>query len=167
LIGYFLYLDLKYFPLSRSPLKKPPNPFLLTLPLWERSPTYPLPSSSLGIPLHWGIENPQALGTLLSLMSNKASLCHICGQLHVYSLVGDPILGSSRGVCPVHTIAPSMGLQTPSAPSVPSTTLPSGTWAQSSGWLLASDSVFVRLWQSLSGDSHNRLPSKNTSQNPQ
>jgi hypothetical protein len=57
-------------------------------------------------------------------MSNKAIFCHICGQrhrlLHVYTLVGGPVPGSSGGVWPVDTVAPSMGLQTPSAPSVPS-----------------------------------------------
>jgi hypothetical protein len=37
-----------------------------------------------------------------------------------------------------------------------------GPCVQSNGWLPASISVFVRLWQSLSGDSHIRLPSANT-----
>ena len=50
------------------------------------------------------------------------------------------------GVWPVDTIAPSKGLQTPSAPSVPSTTPLSE--------ILSSVSVFVKLWQSISGDSH-------------
>jgi hypothetical protein len=40
-------------------------------------------------------------------------------------------------------------------------------WVQSNGWLWASASVFVRLLQSLSGDSHIRLPSACTSQHPQ
>jgi hypothetical protein len=35
------------------------------------------------------------------------------------------------------------------------------------GWLQAFPSVFVRLWQSLLGDSHIRLPSTSTSQNSQ
>jgi hypothetical protein len=38
---------------------------------------------------------------LLPLMSNKAILCHICshchGYLHVYSLIGGPVPGSSGG----------------------------------------------------------------------
>jgi hypothetical protein len=38
---------------------------------------------------------------------------------------------------------------------------------QSSGWLWASASVFVRLWQSLSGDSYNRILSASTSWHPQ
>ena len=64
-------------------------------------------------------------------MSNKTMLCHICGQshgsLHEYSLVGGPVPESSQGIWPVDTVAPSMGLQTPSAPSVLSPTPPSGT----------------------------------------
>jgi hypothetical protein len=43
---------------------------------------------------------PHAQGPLLPLISNKI-ICHICGQrhgsLHVYSLVGGPDPGSSRG----------------------------------------------------------------------
>jgi len=38
-----------------------------------------------------------------------------------------------------------------------------GPRAQSKGWLWASALVFVRLWQSLSGDSYNRLLSGSTS----
>jgi hypothetical protein len=87
-------------------------------------------SSHPGIPLHWGIEHPQAQGPLLSLMSNKAILCHICGQhcelLHVYSLVSGPVPRSSGGIWPVDTVAPSMGLQIPSVPLVPSPTPLSG-----------------------------------------
>jgi hypothetical protein len=51
------------------------------------------------------------------------------GSFHVYSLVGGPISASSGsgGVWPVDTVAPSMRLQTPSAPSVPSSTPPSET----------------------------------------
>jgi hypothetical protein len=130
-LEFFLYLHFKCFPLSRSPLQKSPIPS--PLPLWECFPTLPLPSSHPGIPLHWGIEHPQARGPLLPLMFNKAILCHICGQhhgsLHVYSLVGGPVPGSSEGggVWPVDTVAPSMELQTPSAPSVPSPVPPSGT----------------------------------------
>ena len=86
-------------------------------PLLEAPYTIPTSSSSMrvlphltihsyfsrpGIPLHWGIKEVQAQGPLHPLMSNKAILCHICGQshgsLHVYSLVGGPVPGSSRGV---------------------------------------------------------------------
>jgi hypothetical protein len=53
-----------------------------------------------------------------------------------------------------------VGLQSPSVPSVLSLT-------RSNGWLRASTSVFVRLWQDLSGDSHIRLLSACTSWHPQ
>jgi hypothetical protein len=42
-----------------------------------------------------------------------------------------------------------------------------GPHTQSKGWLRASASVFVRFWQSLSGDSHIRLPSASTFQHSQ
>jgi hypothetical protein len=52
----------------------PPSPCLYEgAPL----PTHPLLLSCPGIPLHWGIEPPQAQGPLLPLMSNKNILCHI------------------------------------------------------------------------------------------
>jgi hypothetical protein len=38
---------------------------------------------------------------------------------------------------------------------------------QSHGWLWASSSVFVKRWQSLSGDNHIRLLSVGTSLHPQ
>jgi hypothetical protein len=141
--------------------------------------SHALPSSCSGIPLPWGIKHPQAQRPLLQLTSNKAILCHICGQcyglLHEDSLVGGAVPGSSwglgagGGVWHVHIVAPSMGLQTPSAPSIPSPTPSSigDPCAQSNGWLQASTSVFVRFWQSLSGDSHIRLPSASTTQHPQ
>ena len=78
--------------LSSFPLRKPPIPYLLT-----NLPTLlPCP----GISLHWGIEPSQDRGSLLPLMSDKAILCYIRswshGSLHVYSLVGGLIPGSSR-----------------------------------------------------------------------
>ena len=61
LIGYFLYLHFKCFPLSeglpfRNSLSHPPPPCLYegALPL-----THPLLSSCPGISLHWGIKHPQ------------------------------------------------------------------------------------------------------------
>ena len=61
------------------------------------------------------------------------------------------------GVWPLDIVAPPMGLKTHSTPSVSSPTPPSGTPC-SVKWLQASTSVFIRLSQSLSGDSHIRLP---------
>jgi hypothetical protein len=91
-IGYlhFLYLHFKCYTLSRSPLQKPPfPPSFFCLYEGAPQPTHPLLPSQTGISLHWGIKPPQDQGPLLSLMSNKAILCHICswnhGSLHVYS----------------------------------------------------------------------------------
>ena len=141
-IGYFLYLYFKCFPLFRSPLQKAPFPSPLPLPLWGCSPIHLLLSSHPGIPIHWGNEYPYAQGSPFPLMSNKAILCHICGQhhrsLHVYSLVvhSTGVWRGRRG-CPVDTVAPFMVLQTPLAPSVPSPT-PSSSYK--------SIPVSVRTW---------------------
>ena len=151
-----------------SPFQNPPIPFPPPPALWECSPTHPLLSSRSGIPLHWGIKCSQAQGPLFPLMSNKAILCHICcWNYGSATLVGDPDPGSSTlcvGVWPIDTVAPPMRLQTLSAPVVLSPTAPSGT-LNSVQWLAASIRLlcFVRLWQSLSGDSYLRLLSASTS----
>ena len=98
--GYFLYLHFKCYPLSRSPLWKPPiSSPLPCLCEGVAPPIHQLLPSSPCIPLHWGIKHPQAQGPLLPLMSNKAILCHIRGRshgsLHVYYLIVDPVPGSS------------------------------------------------------------------------
>ena len=81
-------------PLSQFP-PKPHYP--MPLLLLGYYPTYLLPPHPL-IPLHWGINPSQDQG-LLPSMSNKAIFCYICGwshrSLHVYSLVGGLIPGSS------------------------------------------------------------------------
>jgi hypothetical protein len=69
-IEYFLYLHFKCYPLSRSPLWKPPPP--ASLRVLPHPLTHPLLPSCPGIPLHWGIKPPQAQGPLFPLMSNKA-----------------------------------------------------------------------------------------------
>jgi hypothetical protein len=79
-------------------LISPPNcpPILSPFPC---SLTHPL---LLPCPeIHWGTEPSQDQGLLFSSMSHKAILCYICGwrhgSLHVYSLVGDFVPGSSGG----------------------------------------------------------------------
>ena len=51
------------------------------------------------IPLHWGTKSSQDQEPLLPPLPNKAILCYISvqshGSLHVYSLVGSLVLGSS------------------------------------------------------------------------
>ena len=53
------------------------------------------------IPLHWGIERPQAPASILPLLANKAVFSYICDQCHgslqVYSLIGGPVPRSSVG----------------------------------------------------------------------
>jgi hypothetical protein len=127
------FLHFKCFPHAGlpfgNPLSYPPPPS--SVRVLPHPPTHPLLSSRPGIPLHWGFEQPQTQGSLLPLMYNKAILCYIHswshGSLHGYSLVGGPVPGSSGGgVWLVDTVALPMGLQTPSAPSVPSPSPPSG-----------------------------------------
>ena len=84
---------------SRIPLSHSSYASMRVLPL----PTHLPPPHCLGIPLHWGIKFSQDQGLLLPLMFNKATLCYMCswkhGLLHVYSLIGDLLSGSSgRGV---------------------------------------------------------------------
>ena len=96
LIGYFIYLHFKCYPLSQ--FLHPPSLCFYegALPL-----THSLPPLHPDIPLHWGIKPSQDQGPLLPLMSYKAILCYICGQshgsLHVYFLVGGLVSKSSWG----------------------------------------------------------------------
>jgi hypothetical protein len=98
-IGYFMYLHFKCYPLSRFLVQNPP--LLPHSCFYEGAPTptHPILPPRYGIPLHGGIEPSQNQGPLLPLMSNKAILCHKCGQrhgsFHVYSLVGGLVPGSS------------------------------------------------------------------------
>jgi hypothetical protein len=85
------------FPVS---LLETPYPTIPPLLLWGCSSTLlPLLLPCPGIPLHWGIKPSQDQGLFLPLMSNKAILCYICGRshgsLHMYSLVGGLVPGSS------------------------------------------------------------------------
>ena len=66
----------------------------------------PSPPTHLLLPLchsthlHWGIEHSQDPGPVLPQMPDKEILCYICswihGFLHVYSVVGGLVLGSSE-----------------------------------------------------------------------
>jgi hypothetical protein len=101
-LDIFFYLQFKCYPQSWFPLQKPlslphfPGLYECALPLND-----PLPPSVPSILLHWGIEPTQDQESLLPLIPNKAILCQICGwshgSLHVYSLVGGLVPGSSRG----------------------------------------------------------------------
>jgi hypothetical protein len=104
-------------------------------------------------------------------MSNKAILCHKCvqshGSLQVYFLVGGPVPGSSGGSGLLTLLLFLWGCKPPLLLQSLLQLLHRGPSVQSNGWLWAFASVFVRLWQSLSGDSHIRLSSASTSQHPQ
>jgi hypothetical protein len=60
LIGYFIYLNFKCYPLSLFPLQNPLSP-----PSFPYTPTHPLPLPGPGILLYWGIE-PQRTKVLSS-----------------------------------------------------------------------------------------------------
>jgi hypothetical protein len=98
---------------SGTPYTNHPSPaFMRCSPTQPRSPFF-----SPWLPLHWGIKSPQARGPLLPLMSNKAiSATYVAGAM------GPSMCILWLVVWPVDTVAPSMGLQTPSSPSVPSPT---------------------------------------------
>jgi hypothetical protein len=100
LVILFIYIsNATHFPVS------PPQAHHPTLSpcLYEGAPppTYSLPPHHPSIPLHWGTQLRQGQGDPLPLMSDKATLCYICswshGSLHVYSLVGGLVPGSSQG----------------------------------------------------------------------
>jgi len=99
-LGYFMYLHSKCYPLPPpSPVPLPPSPCF-----YENvsTTTHPLQSQCPGITLHWGNEPSQDQGLFLQWMLDNAILCYICdwshGSLHVYSLVGGLVPGSSGGV---------------------------------------------------------------------
>jgi hypothetical protein len=119
------------FPVPPSPETPYPIPSLLLLRGYSPS-TYPLLSPHPGIPLHWGIDPFQVQGPHLPFMPNKAILSYIFawshGLLHVYSLVGGLVPGST-GVCgwlillfflwgckPLEVLQPFMGFLKESLP---------------------------------------------------
>jgi hypothetical protein len=121
---YFPYL----FPL-RKPPSKPPSPcfYVGALPS-----TYPLPPHCSNIPLHWDIESPEDQGSPFPLIPDKAILCYIScrsyGSLHVYSFFGGKLKSWELWVFwLVDIVILNMGLQTPSASSVPPLTPPLGS----------------------------------------
>jgi hypothetical protein len=101
---------------------------------------------------------------LLPLMSNKAILCHIYmaramgPYLCTLFLVVQSPGAREEGLASWHCCSP-YGDATPLSSFSPFSNSSIGDTKQSNGWLGASTSVFVMLWQSLSGDSHIRLPS--------
>jgi hypothetical protein len=148
------------------------SPFLVSSLQETRSPILPSscfyegahPPTPSSLPWHSSALGYQAFTgprPLLPLIPNRAILCYICGwsqgSLHVYTLVGSLVPESSGGVWVVDIVVLPMGLQTHSAPPVLSLTPPLGTLCLVQ-WLAANiHLLFLRLWQSLSGDSNIRL----------
>jgi hypothetical protein len=70
-------------------------------PASTRVPPNPLLPHHPSIHLHWSVKPSQDQGPPLHLMPDKDILCYICNwsyeSLHVYSLVGGLVLGSSGG----------------------------------------------------------------------
>ena len=146
---YFLLfcLHFKWYPLQKT--------FILSslpLPQWDCSPNNPHLHYHPGIPLHWGIEPPQAQGLLLSLMSNKAIPCHICsrshGSIHVYSLIGGAVSGSPKGSDQLTFLLPQFGCNPLSTFSPFSNSCIAKHSFKDNGWMWSSTSAFVNLWQS-------------------
>jgi hypothetical protein len=158
-IRCFLYLHFKCNPLPWSPLWKCPSH-----PPSSYSPTHPLQLPSLGITLHWGIKPSQDQGLLLLLTSNI--LCFICRWshefLHVYSLVGGLVSGSSGVTDWFILLFLLWGCKL--LPLLWSFLylLHKGLCTQSNGWLRAFTSEHVMHWQTLSGDSYIRFLSAST-----
>ena len=96
---WFIYIaNVTLFP-SFPPgntLSHPPSPCFYD---GAHPPTHSLLPPCPGILLHWGIKPSQDQGPLLPLMSYKAILSYIYGwshgSLHMYSLVGGLVSGSS------------------------------------------------------------------------
>jgi hypothetical protein len=152
-------------PFLVSPQKNPL--FHSPLPLWANPPTHTSLSWQFPTLGHRAFSWPRASPPI---DVQQAILYYICslsnGSLHVY-----PGCWFSPwelwGYCLVHIVVLTMGLQTPSAPWVLSLAPPSGTLCLVQ-WLAESiHSVFVRHWQSLSGDSYIRLLSASSYCHPQ
>ena len=125
--AYAFYLCFKCFPISRSPLWNTPISSLppatmRVFPTHSSTPVFPpWHSPTLG---HRTPSGPRASPP--TDVQQGHPLPHICWS-HGYSLLGGPVSRSSEVGGVSDTVVPSMGLQTPSVPSVPSPTPPSGT----------------------------------------
>ena len=129
-IRYFLYLQFKCFPLSRFPLWNPPIPFSYPF-LYEAAlpPTFSHPPA-LAVPCTGAPNSSGPKGSPPTDVQQDHPLSHMWPVTWVSPFVLFSFWSSSQelqGYWPVESFAPSMGLQTHSAPPVPSTSPPSGT----------------------------------------
>ena len=158
-VGYFIYLHFKCYPSSLFALWKSPSH---SPPLWfyEGDPplTHPLQPHGLSITLRCSIKSSQDQGLSLPLRPDKAILSYICSwsheSLHVYSLVGGLVLGTSgRSGCLILLFF-LWGLKTSSAPPVLPLTPPLG-FPCSVWWLAAS--IHICICKALA-EPHRRYP---------
>ena len=127
---FFIYIS-NVIPFPGSPQETPyPIPF----PLVIGGCSLKHPPTPASLPWYSPTLEHQAFKDkepLLLLMPDKAILCYICGwshrSLHVYSLVGGLIPGSSGDICLVDIAILPMSLQIPSSHSVLSLIPPLGT----------------------------------------
>jgi hypothetical protein len=163
-IGYFLYLHFKYYPLSRSPLWKPPIPSPLPLPLWGCYPHSLLPA--LAFP-YTGALNTLRPKSYFSQWcpTRSSSATYAAGAMGpsmcILWLVVQS-LGAPEGLGGWHCCFLHEAATPPKLLQSLCQLLHQGWHAQSNGWLWASPSVLVMLWQDVSGDSHIRLLSAST-----
>jgi hypothetical protein len=150
-----------WFPLCKPPILSTFHPASMrVLP-----PTLLLPPHCPSISLCWGIKPSQIQGPPLPLMPDKqSSATHLEPWAPSCVLFGwwfSPL--ELWVVWLVDIVVFPVGLQTSFSSFSLTLTSPLGSLAQSDGWLLASVSLLVRLWQNLSGDCQSRLLSARAS----
>jgi hypothetical protein len=141
----------------------------LSLLLWGCSYTHPpTPTSPRLIPLHWGIYlgfiGPRASPPIDAHKGHPLLHMRLEPCVLLWLRLG---IRESLKVWLVDIVVLSMWLKTYSTPSVLSLIIYWGPCSQFNGCLETSASLFVRLWQGLSGDIHIRLHSACTSWHPQ
>jgi len=132
-----MYLNFKCYALSTHPSILPPPASVRMLPL---------PTQHPGILLHWGNEPSQDQRLFLLLPLVTLILCYIYSwshrSFHVHSLVGGLVTGIFHWVWLFDILVLLVGLQSPSAPSVFSLTLPVG-FSCSVQWLVANMLIYI------------------------
>jgi hypothetical protein len=92
---FFIYISnvicFPALPSDQTPFHFPSPCFYEGVP----TPTHPLLTSCPGIPLHWGIKSSEDQGPLQPLISEAIFYFKCHGSLHMYSLFGGLVSGSS------------------------------------------------------------------------
>ena len=159
---FFMYIsDVFQVSPSETPYAIPPPPASMRVLLYPPTSIFPgIPLPTLG---HWTPSGLRASSP--TDVQQGHPLLHMWAQAWVPPCVHFGWWSSSQELWGV--LFPPLGCKPPQLLQSLFQLLHQGPHAQSKGWLWASASVFVRLWQSLSGDNHIRLPSANTSWHPQ